>query len=243
MVNALMCDLVFPYSFYFWWLKTLHYWKKLLPFTFFCIFHLFCLSTCILHNFFLTIVWFTNTLFGYTMLLLKPSTEFFILVIVFLFLELVFVFFQILYFSLYSFSFRFFLFLICYFIILICVWNSNMSSFCSFFFSIKSSDLHTLCLFLYMPTYLWQVLMPMIGAFLSRNSGRFLVGNKANQKTVGQYCSDDARKNCQPSQNIFQILKQDNSILRYRKAKTIHYQQANNIRNVKDILQAKERWH
>lgn len=108
--------------------------KKLLSFTFFCIFHLFCLSTCILHNFFLTIVWFTNTLFGYTMLLLKPSTEFFILVIVFLFLELVFVFFQILYFSLYSFSFRFFLFLICYFIILICVWNSNMSSFCSFFF-------------------------------------------------------------------------------------------------------------
>lgn len=52
----------------------------------------FCLSTCMLHHFFLSIVQFTNTLFGYTALLLKLSTGFFILAILFLFWNLYFFF-------------------------------------------------------------------------------------------------------------------------------------------------------
>lgn len=88
-VNSLICDLVSYLLFFIRGVVKRHFSGGKLSFILFTIFHLFCLSTYILRNF-LTTVQFSNAVFGYTMLLLKLSTHFFILVIVFLFLEFLF---------------------------------------------------------------------------------------------------------------------------------------------------------
>ena len=75
------------------------------------------------------------------------------------------------------------------------VWNSNMSRFCiyvSFLYWVFYSK-NTWGLFLYVPSHLWQVLMPVIGVFLAGILADFLLETMQSfvktmaQKTMGQY--------------------------------------------------------